>query len=102
MTASRPARKPVGELTAPNIKSTPVPGWQLTFIAGFVPLVAGLAVLLATWAGVVRGATAWWVGTGHLDFSYASLSRTGADASAWVELTGSVGSVNIAAAAVAV
>jgi hypothetical protein len=37
-----------------------------------------------------------------LEFSYASLSKAGADASAWVEMIGSVGGVNIVAAAVAV
>ena len=51
---------------------------------------------------MVRAKSAWWVGTGSLDFSYTSLSKAGADASAWVELTGSVGGVNIAAAAAAV
>jgi hypothetical protein len=80
----------------------PTPGWRLTFIAGFVPLVGGLLALLATWVGVVRAGSTWWVGTGTLDFSYADLSKAGSDAAAWVDLTGSVGGVNIVAAAVAV
>ena len=102
MTTSRPVDERVGQLTAPDITSIPVPGWRLTFIGGFVPLVAGLLVLLVTWVGIVRAGSAWWVGIGSLDFSYASLSKAGADASAWVELIGSVGGVNIVAAAVAV
>jgi len=102
MTTSRPVDERVGQLTAPDITSIPVPGWRLTFIAGFVPLVAGLLVLLVTWVGIVRAGSAWWVGIGSLDFSYASLSKAGADASAWVEMIGSVGGVNIVAAAVAV
>jgi hypothetical protein len=102
MTTSQPVHNPVRALTAPDIKSTSVSGWRLTFLAGFVPFFAGLLTFLATWVGIVRAGSAWWVGTGSLDFSYASLSRAGSDAQAWVELTGSVGGVNIAAAAVAV
>ena len=102
MTTSRPVDERIGQLPTPDITSIPVPGWRLTFIAGFVPLVAGLLVLLVTWVGIVRAGSAWWVGLGSLDFSYASLSKAGADASAWVELIGSVGGVNIVAAAVAV
>lgn len=102
MTTSRPVDERIGQLTTPDITSIPVPGWRLTFIAGFVPLVAGLLVLLVTWVGIVRAGSAWWVGLGSLDFSYASLSKAGADAPAWVELIGSVGGVNIVAAAVAV
>jgi hypothetical protein len=101
MTTSRPVDERIGQLTTPDITSIPVPGWRLTFIAGFVPLVAGLLVLLVTWVGIVRAGSAWWVGLGSLDFSYASLSKAGADAPAWVELIGSVGGVNIVAAAVA-
>src|SRR5262249_45417851 len=102
MTTSQPVHKPVSALTEPEIKSISVPGWRLTFTAGFVPLIAGLLVVLVTWVGIVRAGSAWWVGTGSLDFSYASLFRAGSDAPVWVELTGSVGGVNIVAAAVAV
>lgn len=79
-----------------------VPGWRLNFVAGFVPLLAGLSILLSTWIGVARANSAWWTGLGTLDFSYSSLSRAGRDAPEWVQLTGSVGAVNIVAGAVAV
>ena len=76
-----------------------VPGWRLSFVAGFVPLFAGLTTLLSTWIGVARANSPWWTGLATLDFTYAGLSR---DAQAWVQLTGSVGGVNVVAAAVAV
>ena len=65
-------------------------------------MTAGLLALLVTWVGVVRAAPTWWVGIGSLDFSYADLPKAGADASAWLNMIGSVGGVNIVAAAVAV
>ncbi|HSS23273.1 MAG TPA: hypothetical protein VLL82_02430, partial [Mycobacterium sp.] len=65
-----------------------VPGWRLNFVAGFVPLFAGLTMLVSTWLGVARANSAWWTGIGTLDFSYSSLSRAGLDAPAWVQLTG--------------
>jgi len=86
----------------PDRPTTPVPGWRLNFVAGFVPLAAGLTTLLTTWIGVARASSAWWTGVGTLDFSYSSLSRAGLDAPAWVQLSGSVGGVNIVAGAVAV
>jgi len=79
-----------------------VPGWRLNFFAGFVPLFAGLTTLVSTWLGVARANSAWWTGIGTLDFSYLSLSRAGLDAPAWVQLTCSVGGVNIVGGAVAV
>ncbi|WP_158070251.1 hypothetical protein [Mycobacterium sp. IS-836] len=80
-----------------------VPGWKLNFAAGFVPLAAGLTTLLTTWVGVAaRANSAWWTGLGTLDFSYSDLSRAGLDAPAWMQLSGSVGGVNIVAGAVAV
>ncbi len=42
------------------------------------------------------------MGTGSLGFSYSSLDAAGAGASAYVELLGSVGGVNIVGAAIAV
>jgi hypothetical protein len=56
-----------------------MPGWRLIFAAGFAPLVAGANLLATTW-----------------------LHPTGADATAYVELLGSVGGVNIVGAAIAV
>src|SRR5258708_39701757 len=81
--------------------SAPVPSWRLNFLAGFVPLIAGLTTLLSTWISVARANSAWWTGLGTLDFSYSTLSRAGLDAPAWVQLTGSVGGVNIVAGGVA-
>lgn len=76
-----------------------VPGWRLTFAAGFVPLTAGLITLLVTWVSAARADAAYWLGTGTLDFTHASLSH---DAAAWLDTSGSVGGVNIVAAAVGV
>jgi hypothetical protein len=46
MTTSQRVQKPVGRPTPPDITSIAVPGWRLTFIAGFAPLVAWLLALL--------------------------------------------------------
>ena len=106
MTSPQPT--PVGAPTDRPTRATThhgspsVSGWRLIFVAGFVPLVAGLITLLTTWLGVARSDSRWWTGVGSLDFSYSTLSRAGSDAPAWVQLTGSVGGVNIAAGAVAV
>jgi len=56
MTTIRSVHEPVYTPSGPDIRSGSVPGWRLTFIAGFVPLVAGLLALLVTWVGVVRAA----------------------------------------------
>jgi hypothetical protein len=82
--------------------TSPVAGWRLNFVAGFVPLAAGLTTLMTTWIGIGRTNSAWWTGVGRLDFSYSSLSRAGREAPAWVQLSGSIGGVNIVAGAVAV
>ena len=86
----------------PNAATRPATGWWLNFIAGFVPLAAGLVVLMTNWLGVARADSAWWTGLGTLDFSYSSLRAAGSDAPRWVELLGSVGGVNVIAAAIAV
>jgi hypothetical protein len=80
----------------------PVPGWRFNFIAGFVPLAAGLLMLMATWVGVTHPDSAWWIGSGTLDFTFGGLSSAGPAAGSWVQVVGSVGGVNVAAAAVAV
>jgi len=85
-----------------EVETLPVPGWRLNFIAGFVPLLAGLLMLMATWVGVARPDALWWIGTGNLNFRFGGLSSAGPDAGSWVEIIGSVGGVNVAAAAVAV
>ncbi len=77
-------------------------GWWLNFAAGFVPVVAGLSTLLATWVGVARADSAWWTGLGTLGFSFSSVSAAGSGAQDWLELTGSVGGVNVTAAGLAV
>ena len=79
-----------------------VPGWKFNFAAGFVPLLAGLLTLMVTWVGVSRSASQWWIGAGSLDFTFGGLSAAGPDAGSWVEIIGSVGGVNTAAAAIAV
>ena len=69
--------------TFAHVQSTaanpPIPGWRFIFAAGFAPLVAGANVLATTW-----------------------LHPAGAGATAYVELLGSVGGVNIVGAAIAV
>jgi len=95
-TAAEPADSPV------ELADRAVPGWWLNFVAGMVPLLAGLVVLLISWLGVARADAKWWTGLGTLDFSYSDLSAAGSDAPPWVEMLGSVGGVNIVAAAIAV
>jgi hypothetical protein len=105
---SSTSRPPAGATAGPHVDATlgdattAVPGWRLNFAAGFVPLAAGLTTLLTTWTGVARANSPWWTGLGTLDFSYSNLSRAGLDAPAWMQLSGSVGGVNIVAGAVAV
>jgi hypothetical protein len=84
------------------MRSNRIPGWRLNFAAGFIPLTAGLIVLATTWINVARADVLWWIGTGSLGFSFASLRAAGAGAAAYVEMLGSVGGVNIVGAAVAV
>lgn len=86
----------------PKAAQRAVRGWALNFAAGFVPLGAGLTSLVTLWRGVADSDEPLWTGLGHLDFSYADLASVGPSASAWLELNGSVGAVNIIAAAVAV
>lgn len=85
-----------------NTGAAPLSGWWLTFAAGFVPLTAGLVTLLTLWLAVGRADSPVWTGLGYLDFTYGGLSAAGGDADAWLQLIGSVGGVNVAAAAVAV
>jgi len=80
--------RPVGVASANP--TAPPGGWRLSFLAGFVPVMAGLTTLLSTWIGVAGANSAWWTGLGTLDFSYSTLARAGNDAPAWVQLTGSV------------
>jgi len=82
--------------------SSAVPGWWLTFVAGFVPLTAGVMTLLTFWTAAARPQSPVWTGLGHLNFDYGSLTSAGTDANAWLSLLASVGGVNVAAAAVAV
>jgi hypothetical protein len=55
-----------------------------------------------SWVNVARPDARWWLGVGHLGFSFDSLDLAGAGAAPYVELSGSVGGVNIVAAAIAV
>lgn len=99
-----PSRTSPSPTAEPNLQTSapPVPGWWLTFAAGFVPLIAGLVTLLTLWLAVERSDSPVWTGLGYLDFTYGNLSSAGADAGAWLQLIGSVGGVNVTAAAVAV
>ncbi|MGW5580677.1 hypothetical protein [Micromonospora chokoriensis] len=79
-----------------------MPGWRLNFAAAVLPFVAGIITLLVTWVSSTNDDSPYWIGTGHLDFSHAELSRVSTEATAWLDVNGSVGGVNIVAAAVAV
>lgn len=81
---------------------TRAPGWRLTFLAGFVPLLTGVWILATHWFDITHPDAAWWIGFGNLDFTYASLDAVGTQAQPLVEMLGSVGSVNIVAAALGV
>lgn len=93
-------KSPISASTA--VPKPPVPGWWLTYAAGFVPLTAGIVTLVTFWAGAAQPDAPLWTGLGTLDFKYAELSSVSDQAAAWLELLGSVGGVNVAAAAVAV
>jgi hypothetical protein len=58
--------------------------------------------IATNWLNVARADAPWWTGAGSLGFSYRSLERAGSGAAPYVELTGSVGGVNIVGAAIAV
>jgi hypothetical protein len=94
---SRPLENRSSSGTPPS-----VPGWRLNYVAGFVPLLAGVMTIATSWINVVRSDAPWWTGAGILGFSYASLKTAGTGAAPYVELTGSVGGVNIVGAAIAV
>ncbi|WP_345752516.1 hypothetical protein [Microbacterium rhizophilus] len=79
-----------------------VPGWRFTFVAGFVPLVAGLTILLATWLATVRPDAPYWLVVGELNFTHRSLAEAGSHAAEWIDVNGSVSGVNIVAAAIGV
>ena len=81
--------------------AAPVAGWWLNFVAGFVPVVAGLVVLAVDWLGVLRADSPFWTGLGNLGFRL-SLDAAGSGAALWAELIGSVGGLNILAAGIAV
>jgi hypothetical protein len=82
--------------------SVPIPGWRLCHAAGFVPLLAGIIVILTNWLNVARADSPWWTGVGTLGFTYHGLAAAGAGAAPYVALTGSVGGVNVVGAAIAV
>ena len=98
------ASAPIRARVVPSDATTAatVPGWRLNFAAGFVPLTAGLTTLVTSWVNVARGDAPLWTGLGQLPFSYSDLAGVGPGAAAWLELNGSVGGVNIVAAAIAV
>ena len=55
--------------------AAPVAGWWLNFVAGFVPVVAGLVVLAVDWLGVLRADSPFWTGLGNLGFRRVSTRR---------------------------
>ncbi|QNR38146.2 hypothetical protein BJP76_17055 [Mycobacterium avium subsp. hominissuis] len=79
-----------------------VPGWRLNFAAGAIPFTAGLITFVTTQLGVARPDAPWPTGLSSLGFTFNRLAAAGNGAQQWAELTGSVGGVNVAAAAVAV
>ena len=81
--------------------AAPVAGWWLNFVAGLVPVLAGLVVLAVDWFGVLR-APILPFGPGSETWVFASLDAAGSGAALWAELIGSVGGLNILAAGIAV
>jgi hypothetical protein len=77
-----------------------VPGWRLSFAAGFVPLSAGLTFLITGLFNISSAGSLWWTGLGSLRFSFKDLAASGPDADAFIVLLGTVGPVNIIGAAV--
>jgi hypothetical protein len=77
-----------------------VPGWKLSFAAGFVPLIAGLNFLITDLYNVANADAPWWTGLGSLRFSFGGVAAAGVDAGPFVNLLGSVGPVNVIGAAV--
>lgn len=101
---SRPTEPIVSDRihSAPTPSTTPVPGWRWNFAAGAIPFTAGLVTLVTTWLGVVRADAPWPTGLASLGFTFNRLPQAGTGIQEWLELTGSVGGVNVIAAAVAV
>jgi hypothetical protein len=77
-----------------------VPGWRLSFAAGFVPLIVGLTFLITDVFHVSSIDRLWWTGLGSLRFSLKDLVASGPDADAFITLLGTVGPFNIIGAAV--
>lgn len=83
-------------------RNTDVAGWKFNAAAGIVPFLAGAVTLATTWLGVAHADAPWPTGLSSLGFSFSSLPAAGDGLQQWVQLTGSVGGVNVIAAAVAV
>ena len=77
-------------------------GWKWNFIAGFVPLTAGLLILITTWWSMLNSGASWSLGISRLDFSFDQVRAVGSSAGPLFEALGSVGAVNVIAAAVGV
>jgi hypothetical protein len=79
-----------------------VRGWPWTFAAGLVPLLAGAGTLLVAWTSILSPSDPWGSPLAPVDFTFSQLAALSGDAAAYVELSSSVGGVNIIAAAVGV
>lgn len=79
-----------------------VKGWKWNFYAGLVPLTAGFMTLLMTWISILNAKTNWGLPGSSLNFSFEQIAHLNEQLAAYVELSSSVGGVNIVIGAIAV
>ncbi|MCU0699477.1 MAG: hypothetical protein MUC96_23470 [Myxococcaceae bacterium] len=90
------------EAVSPVAAERVVRGWSWTFAAGLVPLLAGAGTLLVAWTSMLAPSAPWGSPLAPVGFTFSQLAALSGDAAAYVELSSSVGGVNIIAAAVGV
>lgn len=79
-----------------------ISGWRWTMIAGFVPLFAGLFMLLTSKLSIAREESVWTFLIHSLNFSFGDLSAVDPQAGPLVVLLADLASINIVSAALAV
>lgn len=79
-----------------------IPGWKWTLLAGFIPLSAGLFMLLTSHLSYANDGAGWTFIIHHLNVSFGALSAVDPHAGPLVVLLSDLGSINIVSAALAV